>query len=224
MVCFALSKQMALKGSFSLIYWELGRGPNPLPPPPQCSILRYQVGISSEQYLLCHATLSLSTLPTMPNRSFGKRKKKPDWVPALLLPFSPRSQVTSVRRLSCWLNLLCSAFWADSFPFFSCHEKAFPGLKCVPSPLPWRCNRAPAQASHRHIGCQALDLRVAGPGTTVPLLSAEVPCSRGNADFGCWPFIPRHSFLLKLGRRKCRKGRAERCAFCGTNTWPDQCQ
>ena len=144
--------------------------------------------------------------PPCPIGALAKERKKPDCVPALLLPFSPRSQVTSMRRLSCRLNLLCSAFWADSFPFFSCHEKAFPGLKRVPSPLAWRCNRVPAQASHRDIGLLSPWPQSSWPCTTVPLLSAEVPCSRGNADFGGWLFIPGIAFFSNLGEGNAERG------------------
>lgn len=132
MVCFALTKQMALKRSFSLVYWELGRGPNPLPPPLQLSILRYQVGISSEQYLLCRATLSLSTLPTMPNRSFGKRKKK-TWLPS-------SSSLAFFSQVSGYFNeetLLSTeppvfSFLSGQLPFLLLPWESFPGAQACP--------------------------------------------------------------------------------------------
>ena len=107
--------------------------PTHSPHPCNSLILRYQVGISSEQSLLCHVTLPLSSLPPCPIGALAKERKKKTWL-------GSSSSFAVFSQISCYLNeealyrlnLLCSAFWADSFPFFSCHEKAFWGSGVLP--------------------------------------------------------------------------------------------
>lgn len=175
--CFALIEQMALKGSLSLICWDLGRGPNPAG---FCNslILRHQVGIGSGQSLLCHATLLLSSLPPCPIGALAK-ERKPVWVGSSSCGFFffPPSQVSSyLNELLCLLNLLCLALQAEGFPFFSCHEKTSRGGwgRCITSSLARRWDNGPAQVGLRGTGLLSLWPRRSWPWHRWP----SAVCSR----------------------------------------------
>lgn len=212
--CFALIEQMALKGSLSLICWDLGRGPNPAG---FCNslILRHQVGIGSGQSLLCHATLLLSSLPPCPIGALAK-ERKPVWVGSSscgFFFFSP-SQVSSyLNELLCLLNLLCLALQAEGFPFFSCHEKTsrgglgqvyylFPGTEVGQ----WSCSGWPER------------YRIAQPLTTQELALAPLALGcllthpvPGNTHRVGWSFIPWRAFF-SLNSGEGNPERAEQCS------------
>lgn len=208
MVCFALTEQIALEGSFSLIYWDPGRGPNP-PRPSPCNsvILRYQVWhqLWAVSFVSCNCSPFL--LAPRTSRCFDKRKKekkekKPNlngfqlfsclFLPGLML----------LEWGGCRVNLLYSAFWVDSFPFSPAMRKLSGAQVCS------------LFSGTEMEQCSALASAVAVPDIAVPLLSAYVSCSR---EHHCWwlTFHPRHSFLLEYRRGKSRKGRTGRCAFWG---------
>lgn len=221
--CFALIEQMALKGSLSLICWDLGRGPNPAG---FCNslILRHQVGIGSGQSLLCHATLLLSSLPPCPIGALAK-ERKPVWVGSSSCVFfffpPPRSQVT-------WMSY--SAYWTFCVQLFKLKASlSSPAMRKLPGgvgagvlPLPWHGGGTMVllRLAWEVQDCSASDHAGAGPGTAGPRLSAHAPRSWKHPPCGMI-IHPMESFLLlELGRRKPRKGRAVQCAFCGINTWP----
>lgn len=117
--------------------------------------------------------------PSMPNRSFGKRKKTSLSGFQLLwfFFFSPPSQVSSyLNELLCLLNLLCLALQAEGFPFFSCREKTSRGGwgRCITSSLARRWDNGPAQVGLRGTGLLSLWPRRSWPWHRWP----SAVCSR----------------------------------------------
>lgn len=169
---------MAPEGSFPSVSWDLGRARDP------CSsiILRYQVGISSEQPLLCYATLSARPrLPTpVPSRSFGKRKKEKK---KNLTGFQRSSRLFS--QVSCYLNAGLSVDWASRVQLVKLTAPlSSPAMGTLRALRPAALSLAQRRAEllRRLVpggrDCSVPDHAAAGPGSAVPLLSAPVPHCR----------------------------------------------
>lgn len=92
----------------------LRSGERPQYPRLNSVILRYQIGTSSEQSLLCHATLPFSSLPPWSIRALAKErgrgvgKKMLTGFQLFSCLFLPGLMLLEWGPL-CWLNLLCSA-------------------------------------------------------------------------------------------------------------------
>lgn len=127
----------------------LRSGERPQYPRLNSVILRYQIGTSSEQSLLCHATLPFSSLLPWPIRALAKERggvleKNADWIPALLLPFSPRSHVTWMRA-PLLIKPSVFSYLSWQLPFLLLPWESFLGLRQATSPLAWRWDNGPNQ-------------------------------------------------------------------------------
>lgn len=150
---------------------------------------------------LCHATLPLPPSPT-PNRSFGKRKKKPAGVPAPLSPFPPRSHVTGVRGAR---PTEPGQLWKLTASLSSPAMRKLSGAQACP-PLPWHGGRTPAQAGPS-LGLHGpLPSPLPGPlpgPSALSLLSAHAP--RAGKHQG-WSLI----FILPANAGEGPAGRVRR--------------
>lgn len=133
-VCFVLTEQMALKGSFSLISWDQGRGPNPLPSPLQLTNSKvpswHQLWAVS--FVSCNPSSFLP--PPMPNRSFGKGKKEKNLTGFQLFfcLFLPDLMLLEWGG-SLSIEPPVFSFLSWQLPFLLLPWESFLGLRCAPS-------------------------------------------------------------------------------------------